>query len=119
MFITQPGRLLPIVDSHLRIVADELDSCRRYNDRGTCTEDDFVFSLHEQSQRAIDADLGLESVIVKSGHVEIVGDENVAPTKLIAILQQRGILNPTRLAMREELAQLLARIYLLESRSEL
>jgi pimeloyl-ACP methyl ester carboxylesterase len=110
-FITQPGRLLPNVERHLRVVTDESGSCREYNDRGRCIEDDFVFSLDEQYQRAIDADPGPESVRVKSGHVEIVGDGNSTPTKLIGILQQQGVLNPTSPAAREDLARLLARIY--------
>lgn len=110
-FITQPGLLLPNVARHLRVVTDESDSCREYNDRGRCIEDDFVFSLDEQYQRSIDVDPGLETVSVRSGHVEIVGDGNTAPTKLIGILQQRGVLNPTRPAMREDLARLLTRIY--------
>jgi hypothetical protein len=110
-FITHPGRLQANVTSHLRIVTDESGSCREYDDSGRCVADDFVFNLHEQSQPAIDGDPGPGAVSVKSGHVEIVGNWNSAPTKLIGILQQQGVLNPTRPETREDLARLLALIY--------
>ena len=34
--------------------------------------------------------------VIKAGHDEIVGDERVAPLKLISILLQSGILKPTK-----------------------
>jgi hypothetical protein len=43
--------------------------------------------------------------------VEIVGDAVTAPQKLIAILQQQGILNTTPPELKRSLAQLLGRLY--------
>lgn len=66
-FIKRPGLMLPAVRTHLRIVTDELDSCRQYDEHNNCIEDDFVFSLDEQSQPAIQSDTELRSIVVKSG----------------------------------------------------
>ena len=57
-FIEYPGELLPALNRHLKISTDETDSCRTYNARGSCIDDDFVFSVAEQTQQAID-DLSL------------------------------------------------------------
>ena len=113
-FITHPGNLIPAVNEHLKIATDESDSCRRYNDRDVCIEDDFVFSLDEQSQQALYSDTNLSSIVVKSGHVEIIGNGETPPTRLIEILQQRGVLNSTPPEKGEELAQLLTQLYLAE-----
>lgn len=94
-FINQPGTLLPILSSHLKVTTDELGSCRKYNQSGKCTDDDFVFSLPEQTQTALNNDAGLQDILVKAGHVEIVGDGNSTPTKLISILQRNGVLRTT------------------------
>jgi hypothetical protein len=110
-FISHPGRLIPAVTRHLKIVTDETGTCRRYGERGVCIEDDYVFSLAEQAQPAVDADARLAEVLVKAGHVEIVGDAVTAPEKLIAILQQQGILNTTPPELKRSLAQLLERLY--------
>jgi hypothetical protein len=111
-FIDQPGRLIPAVNRHLKIVTDERDTCRVYNKNGVCIEDDYVFSLDEQAQPAVDADTRLSAVTVKSGHVEIVGNAVTAPQKLIGILQQQGILNTTPPESKKNLAQLLERLYI-------
>ena len=111
-FIEYPGKLLPTLSEHLKISTDETDSCRAYNARGACTDDDFVFSVAEQTQEAIDDDVGLSSVLVKAGHVEIVGDSQSVPTKLIGVLQQHNILNATPKEKSEELVALLNRLYL-------
>ena len=111
-FINAPGDLIPAVNEHLKIATDELGSCRRYNEHNDCVEDDFVFSLDEQTQPAIDADTNLSSVIVKSGHVEIIGDGKTEPTKLINILQQQGVLSATLPERMEELSHLMKQLYL-------
>jgi Serine aminopeptidase, S33 len=111
-FITRPGNLIPLVNKHLKISTDEVDSCRRFNDQGKCVEDDFVFSLQEQSQQAIVQDADLASVVVKSGHVEIIGNGQTTPVKLIEVLQQNGLLNTTPSEKEIELTQLLTRLYL-------
>ena len=113
-FITDPGNLIPAVNKHLKIATDESNSCRRFNDRDECVEDDFVFSLDEQSQQALNSDINLSSIIVKSGHVEIIGNGETPPTKLIEILQQQEVLNSTPPEKGEELAQLLTQLYLFE-----
>ena len=110
-FIRNPGNLIAAIDTHLQISTDETDSCRQYNTKNKCIEDDFVFSLTEQLNQDIDSDPGFESVIVKSGHVEIVGDENTTPTKLIEILQQYNFLNPTPPESGNDLALLLNQLY--------
>jgi triacylglycerol esterase/lipase EstA (alpha/beta hydrolase family) len=114
-FINNPGDLISALDQHLKISTDESGSCRQYNAQNKCIEDDFVFSLGEQSQHAIEGDTGFKSVTVKSGHVEIVGDDNSTPTKLIDILQQHGFLNPTPPELSSDLTRLLKRIYLAPS----
>ena len=62
---------------------------------GRCVEDDLTFTLDEQRNPTVDRDRAATIVEVKAGHVEIVGDSEVAPVKLIAVLQQNGILRPT------------------------
>ena len=111
-FILQPGHLVPSVSRHLKIVTDEVDTCRVYGENGNCIEDDFVFTVDEQTQSIVDAQAGLCSLLVKAGHVEIVGDANNAPEKLIEILQQEGILRATPEDDAEALARLLADLYL-------
>lgn len=111
-FILQPGRLVPSVSRHVKIVTDEVDTCRVYGKNGICIKDDFVFSIDEQNQPSVDAQTGLTSLLVQAGHVEIVGDANNAPEKLIEILQQQGILRATPEEDTEALARLLADLYL-------
>jgi len=111
-FILQPGQLVPTVNRHLKIVTDEVDSCRFFDEQGSCTEDDYVFSTDEQNQQEVDSQSGLESIVVKAGHVEIVGDHQTVPNKLIGILQQQGVLRATPAEATEELAKLLADLYL-------
>ena len=110
-FMLNPGRLLPFVDRHLKIVTDEKNSCRKYGDKSECIEDDYVFSLLEQDQPAIEGDVSLEEITVKSGHIEIVGDVTISPTKLIEILQREGILLETPADSKASLELLLARLY--------
>ncbi|MCJ7814797.1 MAG: hypothetical protein MUP31_01970 [Xanthomonadales bacterium] len=110
-FMLHPGRLLPFVDRHLKIVTDEKNSCRKYSDKSECIEDDYVFSLLEQDQPAIEGDVSLEEITVKSGHIEIVGDVTISPTKLIEILQREGILLETPADSKASLELLLARLY--------
>jgi len=111
-FILQPGQLIPSVDRYLKIVTNEVDTCRVYDERGACIEDDFVFSVGEQYQQTVDTQSGLIPLEVRAGHVEIIGDSNTVPEKLIGILQQQGFLRSTPAAAKDELAKLLANIYL-------
>ena len=111
-FISQPGQLVPSVTQHIKIVTDEVGTCRVYDKHGACREDDFVFSLDEQKQHIVDAHEGILPLLVKAGHIEIVGDANTVPEKLIGILQQQGVLRDTPDDDAEELAKLLANLYL-------
>ena len=94
-FIQQPNPLLPAVQQYLKIVTDERDTCRRKNESGTCLESDHVFDLSEQYNPIIDNYPQVTNVEVDAGHVEIVGYKQVAPRKLLSILQQQGILSQT------------------------
>lgn len=91
-FIRHPGRLIPAIRSHLEIITDEAGTCRHYDSRGACVEDDYVFSIDEQINRRVDNDNRLSSILVKSGHVAIVGNATAAPQKLVGILQREGLL---------------------------
>ena len=110
-FILKPGSLHPQVESYLKVVTDERGSCRRQREDGTCMESDEIFSLEEQGNAIVDRGRLVKIAEVKAGHVEIVGDERVAPVKLIAVLQQNGIINPTEPERTAQLRRLLATLY--------
>lgn len=109
-FIREPGALLPQVSNYLKIDTDERGSCRR-EEGGRCVEDDNVFSLTEQRNTLVETDVRARRVEVRAGHVEIVGDKRVAPTKLIAILQEHGVIRPTAPEQLSAFSLLLARVY--------
>ena len=111
-FIQQPGKLDSSVNRHLKIVTDEVDSCRVYDEQDKCIEDDFVFSVTEQSQSTVDQQPGLIPQTVKAGHVEIIGINNVVPLKLIGILQQQGYMRKTPPEATPALTELLSNLYL-------
>lgn len=111
-FISKPGNLIPSVNRHLKIVTDEVNTCRVYDEHGACIEDDFVFSVDEQKQQVVDTQPGLIPLVVKAGHVEIVGDSDTVPRKLIELLQQQGFLRDTPNEDKGELTKLLADLYL-------
>jgi hypothetical protein len=110
-YIQQPGTLLERVSSHLKIVTDETGSCRARDENGTCIEDDFVFSVKEQYFGQVDNARGVDNVEIAAGHVEIVGDYNVVPIKLIELLQEKGVMRSTPPAKLSKLSELLAQIY--------
>jgi hypothetical protein len=110
-FIRRPGPLQPSVGRYLKVVTDERNTCRRRSVTGTCLESDFTFSLHEQYHPVIDAYPQLTNVQVDSGHVEIVGYKDVAPRKLLAILQEQGLIAPTPPERGAALERLLAQLY--------
>lgn len=109
-FIRRPGSLIGQVREYLKVVTDEQGSCRQTK-AGACIESDEIFSLEEQRNPLVDRDPLAKIVEVHAGHVEIVGDERVAPVKLIAVLQQNGILNPTEPERVANLNALLTRLY--------
>lgn len=110
-FIRYPGPLLDSVQRYLKVVTNERGTCRRSSAGGTCLESDYIFSLAEQYHPVIDNYARLTNVEVDAGHVEIVGDKQVAPRKLLEILQQQGMLAPTPPERRAALERLLAELY--------
>ncbi len=111
-FVQRPGELLEEVASHLKIVTNERGTCRNYDKKGVCIEDDFVFSTKEQYLKKIDASPRVDNVEVAAGHVEIVGNYNVTPVKLIEVMQAKEIMSSTPPERREKLSQLLSQLYL-------
>jgi len=109
-FIQRPGKLLDQVSSHLKIVTDETNSCRRY-EKDICVEDDYVFSLNEQYFEPIDKAENVNNIEIQAGHAEIVGDYNVKPEKLIKLLQGLGIMRPTLPEQEKRLLSLLTQLY--------
>lgn len=89
-FIRRPGRLQPQVVQHLKINTDERGSCRSDAD-GSCVKEDFIFTLEEQRHPFVDHDGVTKVVELKAGHVEIIGDSNLSPAKLITALRQNGV----------------------------
>ena len=110
-FIQQPGSLLDQVAGHLKIVTDESGTCRQYDEKGVCVEDDFVFSVKEQYFNKVDNAAIVDNILIAAGHAEIVGDYRVSPDKLIKILQDKGIMNNTPHEQKAQLSLLLKRIY--------
>ncbi len=109
-FILEPGELSTQVVEYLKIDTDERGTCRR-DEAGRCVESDDTFSLAEQSSPVPPTDSRVTRLQVNAGHIEIVGDKRAAPTKLIAILQQRGLLRPTLQSRLAAFNRLLAQIY--------
>lgn len=109
-FIREPGALVEQASHHLKIDTDERGSCRR-EESGRCVEDDNVFSLAEQHNLLVESDVRVRRVEVRAGHVEIVGDKRVAPTKLIATLQDHGVILPTAPERQSAFNRMLARVY--------
>ena len=93
------------------LVTDERGSCRRRSADGRCLVDDFVFSMEEQRNERLTRDPRVSDVEVRLGHAAVVGDEDQPPMQLIAILQDRGIMNPTPPHREAEVRALLSRLY--------
>lgn len=110
-FIREPGVLARQVLGHLKIDTDERGTCRR-QEGGRCVDDDDVFSLAEQRNPLVESGSKIHRVQVHAGHVEIVGDRRVAPKKLIAILQEQGVLRLTPAERLPAFSLLLSRVYL-------
>lgn len=107
---TKPRPLERTVHQHIKIVTDEKGTCRRQRNM-TCEEDDFVFSLREQSNRRLLVDSRVQELRVKAGHVEIVGERGVQPRKLIRILQSEQVLRETPRARRGAFEEVMARVF--------
>lgn len=109
-FIRQPGALGSQVSRHLKIDTDERGTCRR-EAGGRCVESDEIFSLAEQRSAAVEEDPRTRRLELQAGHVEIVGDRELEPRKLIAALQREGVLRTTPPAREAAFARLLAELY--------
>lgn len=110
-FIREPGTLIGGVNEYLKVVTDEQGTCRHFDADGLCAEDDLVFSLQEQYQPDIDNHPITSNVEIAAGHAEIVGDHRVEPRKLIALLQQRGIMKRTATADNAAFERLILLLY--------
>lgn len=93
--VRSPARLSDAVRSHFEIRTDERGSCRRYARDGRCARSDYVFSLSEQENPRMARDARITTDIVRSGHVAVVGNDNVVPYELLSRLQQHHVLRPT------------------------
>lgn len=111
-FIEQPGELVASVSQHLVIKTDERNTCRRTNDEGVCLEDDYVFSVNEQSNNQVDNRANTDLVTVQAGHVEIVGNGDSVPTDLISILKDQQLLIDNGTIDQLEQARLIQQLYL-------
>ncbi len=110
-FMRYPGALNPGVNEHLLITTDERESCRRWKDN-SCQEDDFVFSLEEQTLPGNAADPAIDQLTVQAGHAEIVGDSHTIPSKLIDVLQDKGILLETQANQLPRFEQRLSELFI-------
>jgi pimeloyl-ACP methyl ester carboxylesterase len=110
-FIRKPAPLSPSVHRYVKVVTNERDTCRRRDAGGACLESDFVFSLPEQYHPVIDGYPKVTNIQVDAGHVAIVGYKNVAPRKLLAVLQEQGVMAATPPERRSALERLLAELY--------
>ena len=109
--MTTPGELSPSVSQHLIIKTDERNQCRRMSENQRCLEDDYVFSLEEQSNTAVDAFSEVIPMTVEIGHVKIVGNEQTPPTTLINILRDKKLLLTKDGISESEQASLIKKIY--------
>ncbi len=110
-FIKQPGELLVSVSQHLVIKTDERNTCRRVNDEGVCLEDDYVFSVNEQSNNQVDNSVNTDLVTVQAGHVEIIGNGDSVPTDLIDILKEQQLLIDNGAIDQSEQVRLIEKLY--------
>lgn len=108
--VREPATLEGAVDRHVTVVTDERDSCRRYAPDGRhCIQDDFVFSVAEQHNARMERDRRVVADPIAAGHVEVVGVQGREPKKLLNVLQQHGLLEPTDPDRRQAVEQLTAK----------
>lgn len=93
-FIREPGTLVDMVREHLMIITDEADSCRRFDARGACTVGDYVIGVREQRFPPVEAEPRAKRVLVKAGHLEIVGESGGSAGKLVAVLERYALVAP-------------------------
>lgn len=91
-YIKHPKPLNPFVTSHLNIITNEENRCRKSNKKGRCIESDTIFKAAEQYSPVIEKYLPVTNIQVDAGHVEIIGSKDRLPIKLLTILRQEGVL---------------------------
>jgi len=110
-FISKPEPLQSSVKQYLKVVTNERKTCRKYDHQGKCIESDHVFELSEQYHPLIDNYPKVTNVQIDAGHVEIIGYKQVAPRKLLSVLQRQGLLAPTPDEQLGALEKLLVELY--------
>jgi pimeloyl-ACP methyl ester carboxylesterase len=108
---TDPHPLDPGVHEHLQIVTEEEGVCRRYDDDGTCEEDDLVFSVDEQENAALGEDERVHTTRIRAGHAQVVGSGGVEPQALIEVLQAHEVIAATPPEREAELAALVRQLF--------
>ena len=111
-FIKKPGALNTSVVKHFKIITDEENTCRVYNQHQRCVKDDFVFGVEEQKQKYVDAEEVMHELVVHAGHAEIVGNSSTVPDKLIGILQAEGYMRQTPVDKQQEFSDFLQKTYM-------
>lgn len=110
-FISEPGTLVDTVGSYIKVVTNEQGTCRRTDEDGDCIDSDEVFSVAEQYHPPVDQDRRVTNVEVAAGHVEIVGDDDRVPTKLLNVLQAQGVMAKRYSLDHPKVRRLLAELY--------
>lgn len=108
-FIRQPGQLVNMVEDHLLIITDETRSCRSFDAQGYCEQADYVISVAEQRFPPVENAPRVTPVQVQAGHLEIIGESGGGAVKLLAVLQQQGLLAPADASPQEAPDAALAR----------
>jgi pimeloyl-ACP methyl ester carboxylesterase len=109
--VEHPGTLVAGVQSVLKIVTDERNTCFEKREDGTCRKSDYVFSFDEQRNAIVDTDTRLRSEVVPDGHSGIVGQNGIVPVKLIKVLQDQGVMAKTPSDRQAAMDRWLAALY--------
>jgi hypothetical protein len=110
-FMRDPGTLVDEVHLHLEVITEETGTCRRKDEDGRCTADDFVFSVQEQRNPTVERDPRVRRVEIRAGHAAVVGNAGEPPTELLDVLRTHQVLAPVTARAAARLSTLLARLY--------
>ena len=86
--IVDPGELGDYVRSHVHVITDERDTCRRSDGNGNCAKSDYVFSVDEQQTTWVN-DPRLRTMELAAGHGAIVHDPSAG---LMESLRSSGLI---------------------------
>ena len=109
--VRHPGVLASNVADYIKVVTDERDTCRVRGPDGSCSQDDYVFSLEEQYNPLVDADPRVTNVQIRVGHANVIGRRGLPPTELIRVFREHGVLDDSPPGGRRALSRLLAALY--------